>query len=278
VAPSVGVVVGHLRDPLQGRILGVKLFRTECFARARFRDSISSDTEFSAEIGRQGWERIYALKRAGPTREDWHCFGEHSPDYGAEYTYGKFLVEGARSAHRRSEGRFRRLFERLRRSRHPAAVIATIAGAHGLFFDERRDCTGTRSPRHGFEVLQRFLEQTDPADAEATPCPERPATLSGVFAASFERGAAMRAQGRRSAFLSELERLRGRDDLASFVALVGLCEGLFRAEVDREEAFALFAFLREILRPASVEELDAASTDQLTSSRPPSGAGSAPRR
>ncbi|HEY3257981.1 MAG TPA: hypothetical protein VGJ64_03935, partial [Gemmatimonadaceae bacterium] len=46
-----GMTVGELRDPLMGQVVGVKLFRTECFEWAAFRDSITPDTDYIAEIG-----------------------------------------------------------------------------------------------------------------------------------------------------------------------------------------------------------------------------------
>jgi asparagine synthase (glutamine-hydrolysing) len=43
---DIGIIVGHLRDPLIGRVVGIKLFRTAVFQATMFQDSISPDTDF----------------------------------------------------------------------------------------------------------------------------------------------------------------------------------------------------------------------------------------
>src|ERR1700693_1475156 len=41
---DVGMAVGLLRDALVRQVVGIKLFRTECFSNSEFRDYISPDT------------------------------------------------------------------------------------------------------------------------------------------------------------------------------------------------------------------------------------------
>src|SRR5262245_15536075 len=43
ISDKVGIVLGHLRDPLLGRVVGIKLFRKQCFDRVKLRDSLSSE-------------------------------------------------------------------------------------------------------------------------------------------------------------------------------------------------------------------------------------------
>src|SRR5262249_15375726 len=54
IADGVGIVVGHLRDPLQRRTVGIKLFRTCCFEAVQFMDSLSPDTDFGAVLEARG--------------------------------------------------------------------------------------------------------------------------------------------------------------------------------------------------------------------------------
>src|SRR4030095_8543618 len=71
---ETGLVTGRLRDPLLGRIGAVRLFRTACFERQGFPDTISPDTDFVAAIEAAGWRRLDALRHRPGPRELWHTF------------------------------------------------------------------------------------------------------------------------------------------------------------------------------------------------------------
>ena len=81
MAPNTGIAVGYLRDELMQQVVGIKLFRTECFAIAQFRDSISPDTDFVDEIARAGWQTVYVGRRRSDARGSWTTLGEHKPDW-----------------------------------------------------------------------------------------------------------------------------------------------------------------------------------------------------
>src|SRR4030095_11559049 len=132
IAERVGTVIGHLRDPLLGRVAGVKLFRTACFADARFADSISPDTDFENAIARSDWRTVYALKPANEPRLPSHVFGDHRPDYTPLYTFRKFQLQGARHRYRRAAAALRTLCRNLRASSHDAALFALVGTAHGI--------------------------------------------------------------------------------------------------------------------------------------------------
>src|SRR5512147_1293944 len=87
---DVSIVSGLLRDPIVGRTVGVRLYRTACFADVQIRDSISPDMDFTNDTARLGWLRRNALHWRGPERAHWHTFGDHRPDYTPLYTYSKF--------------------------------------------------------------------------------------------------------------------------------------------------------------------------------------------
>src|SRR6267143_324962 len=139
LADNVAVVVGQLRDPLYGRVEGIKLFRTESVRRYPFRDSISPDTDFVREIGQQGWAVIYALRYPEGERAQWHTLGEHDPGYAPRYTYTKHVVKGRRLRYREDGTAVRDHLQVLHASTHPASLIAEIALAHGLFLDGEGD-------------------------------------------------------------------------------------------------------------------------------------------
>jgi hypothetical protein len=139
VGDDTGIAVGELRDPLLGQVVGVKLFRTECFKKAEFPDSITPDTDFGAAIGRRGWKTLYVGHPGEDTGAPPRTFGEHHPDYTPAYTYRKHLLEGRRLRYRGARWGLRWSFRRLDDSAHPLAGLAQIALAHGFFLPTDRD-------------------------------------------------------------------------------------------------------------------------------------------
>ncbi len=139
VLEDTGIVVGELRDPLLGQVVGVKLFRAECFKQVHFRDSITPDTDFGADIGRVGWKTLYVGLHEEDAGAPPRTFGEHRPAYTPEYTYQKHLLEGCRLRYRGARWGLRWRFGRLAESAHPLAVLAQIALAHGIFLPTERD-------------------------------------------------------------------------------------------------------------------------------------------
>ncbi len=130
---DTGVAVAHLRDPLAGRVVGIKLFRTECFQAGGFPDRISPDTDFIAAIQRRGW----TIQRVGYPENDASpeivTLGEHRPDYTPGYTFRKYLLEGRRLRYRANPGAMRWQFGLLEQSTHSLAPLAQLALAHGFF-------------------------------------------------------------------------------------------------------------------------------------------------
>lgn len=151
--PKVGVAVGHLRDALTEQVVGIKLFRTECFAIATLRDSICPDTDFVDEIARAGWQTTYVGQHASA----WTTLGEHRPNYAPDYTYRKYLMEGQRYRHRGDVSGLRGHFGRLEQSRHPSAFVAQIGLARGFFRDMNRDALGLMQGNDEFALLEAFL-------------------------------------------------------------------------------------------------------------------------
>jgi hypothetical protein len=245
---GVGIVSGFLRDPILGRTHGIRVYRTECFERVRIRDSISPDMDFGLDIAHLGWVRVYALKYRGEWTQHCHTFGDHRPDYTPHYTFCKFLLEGVRSRYRRREGRVHRIFHQLRKSDHRVATLALIAAAHGLFQREQRDLLVPYERTPAFEWLDAFLAAADggpnAADAEA----DGTTTDSHEhFKRAYARGVTYHRRGASVAFLGELHGLKQRSDLAAWLALVGLCHGLFHDHYSDAAADAAYASLAEIL-------------------------------
>jgi hypothetical protein len=157
--PGLGIVVGQLRDPLMAApITGIKLFRTDCLAEARWRDSIIQDVDFYVQLAWRGWATANIL---APDRH--HSVGEHRPDYTLEYTYSTYHQLGARHRYFRDLLMLTRRIGLLRRSPHPMAPVARLALGHGAFSLEERDVPKTPPDADEREVLSSV------AAAGATP-------------------------------------------------------------------------------------------------------------
>jgi hypothetical protein len=242
---DVSIVSGLLRDPIVGRTLGIRLYRTACVAQVQIRDSISPDMDFTVDTARLGWIRRSALHWRGPDRTRWHTFGDHRPDYTPLYTYSKFRLEGIRARYRGCERRARVMLQRLCPSRHPAAPLALIATAHGFFHRDPTDQLAPYRQTAEFDRLQAFL-----GAAESSPAADPPAPAgdpSQRFRDAHAFAVACRQRRAPAAFLAHLEQLRRAADPHDWVALVGLCHGVFQDQHSEERAREAYAALVEIL-------------------------------
>jgi hypothetical protein len=245
---GVAIASGFLRDPILGRAHGIRLYRTRCFEQVLIRNSISPDMDFGIDIVRHGWVRLHALRYQGEWVGHWHTFGDHRPDYTPHYTFCKFILEGIRSRYRRREGRVGRIFQQLRASDHRVAMVALIATAHGLFLREQRDLLVPYQRTPEFELLEAFLAARGEAPGALF------AAADGAngdrherFNRAYELGVACRQHGASTAFVDRLQRLKQHGGLDAWLALVGMCHGLFQEQFTETKADEAFASLAEIL-------------------------------
>lgn len=242
---DAGMVAGLLRDPVVGRTMGIRLYRTACFAEVQIRDSISPDMDFTNDTARLGWIRVNAVHWRGAEPVAWHTFGDHRPDYTPLYTYAKFRLEGVRARYRRREDRARMMLRRLCPSPHPAAPLALIAMAHGFFHRDASDQLAPYRRTAEFDRVQAFLAARD--DGRAPDPPSRAGDAAQRFRDAFAFGVACHQRPCPSAFLAHLDRLRRGGDPADALALVGLCHGLFDDELRPDRVADAWAALTEIL-------------------------------
>ena len=225
---TIGMVTGHLRDPLYGRIQAIKLFRTACVRRHPFRDSLSPDTDFVADIVREGWSDVYALRHRGRRDSEWHTFGDHEPGYTPLYTYAKHVVEGRRWRYRQNAAGLQHQLQRLHTSAHDAALIARIALAHGVFLDREGDLLDRYREDANFQRLMAFLdggpEEDDGAAVERAAIPVLPKT---AFRRYCDLGITLGRERRPHQLQRVLHRLCDNRHPWSLLAQVGLCHGLF---------------------------------------------------
>lgn len=81
------LTVGHLRDPMLGVVVGVKLFRSLCVQQQGFPETISSDTDWLQLVTQMGWKHRYVTDES---LQPCPCLGAHEPDYNPNYIFCKY--------------------------------------------------------------------------------------------------------------------------------------------------------------------------------------------
>ena len=243
---TTGVTVGHLRDPLLGSIVGIKLYRTQCVADVGFRDTISPDTQFTEDLAVAGWSTRYIGGHGTAPSRTYDTLGEHQPDYTPAYTYRKHLMEGQRYRHRNAIGGFRGHLRRLEQSVHPVAPIAQVGFARGFFRQRNFDALGLEAGDDEFGRLASFLDAAPMTD-RMPPIPQR-RPLRSAFAAWFSLGNRVFASGDGAAFRSYLRALNDNlADVPAWPLKLALCQGLLAPMPDEETIARDFAILEPYL-------------------------------
>ncbi len=239
---TTGVVVGHLRDPLLGTIVGIKLFRTRSFRDVGLSDTISPDTQFIDDLAAAGWTTRYVGVREKGAWDTSNTLGEHQPDYSASYVYRKHLMEGQRYRHRRAIGGFKGHLARLEQSRHEMALVAQVGLARGFFRQRNVDLLGLNEGEDELLRLREFLADVRPAAELPAPPPDR-APLAQAFATWFRLGKATFDDADGPAFRSYM-RLLDLDPVGppGWPLKLALCQGLLAPAITDEaiaESFAI---------------------------------------
>jgi hypothetical protein len=141
------------------------------------------------------------------------------------------------------------MLNELRASSHPAALLATIALAHGLFLGEENDLRMPGPPSEDSIFLVGFLD-----GCGAGSSPAAALRREGAPALGFKRGYALGSRLRRKrdapTFVGTLESLRRETSMESILTLLGLCHGLFDENASEERAENAFAHLAPLLAHA----------------------------
>lgn len=253
--PQVGLVVGHLRDPLLKRVVGVKMYRTSCLQRVSFTDCISPDTEVQKELIALGWSSVRALNFSRSERWSWHTFGEHRPEYTPHYTYSKFLLEGRRYRYRENVNAFKHLLRLLQKSEAEVAIIAQVALAHGIFSVESGD--GLK-PFVGNDEWHRFKIFLHGESASGllffTTSFYLLLAIRYPFKAFYRLGIALRQADAFGTFRKIMRVLGAFPFGISWMPIVALCHGAVSLQdsvQDYEEAANAFKEFRALQRPIS---------------------------
>lgn len=245
---NVGIAVGHLRDPLVGRTVGIKMFRAECFETSRFQDTISPDTDFGKSISRHGWKTVYRLSFAAKQETEWHTLGEHRPEYTPNYTYSKYLLLGKRCSYRKDTGGLRARFRKLQNSRHSAAMLAQIGLAHGIFLKQENDLLKPYAKNRELDFLEAFFstngdyrfEEGDIAHTSNL-LPEK------LFKTFYKLGIKFRKNKSFKSFKNCIDFIAQGPDKMAWISKVGLCHGVFCIAYDEAEFEKDFAVFNKLL-------------------------------
>ena len=99
-----------------------------------------------------------------------------------------------------------------------------------------------------FELLEAFLAASgDHSSMAAVHTDDADGDLHARFRRAYELGAHYRQRGASAGFLAQLQQLKQRPDLASWMSLVGMCHGLFDQHHRDTEVDEAYASLAEIL-------------------------------
>jgi glycosyltransferase involved in cell wall biosynthesis len=245
----IGIVAARLRDALIGQVVGVRLYRTDCFNTETFQNSISPDTDFYEAIRRRGWETAYIGRIGRPELDQWATFGEHRPTYTPSYTYRKHLLGGRRYRYRGSTGGLRWHFSRLEASRHPSALVAQVGLAHGFFLDADWDLLGVPHDDHEFPRLDAFLRfPRTSRGCGALALPSAEVTVAERFRWVYRLGCALGAAGDPQTFIRLMRELNdtGAIDRA-WILKIALCQGLLADAADEVNIEADYRILQDFL-------------------------------
>jgi glycosyltransferase involved in cell wall biosynthesis len=246
--PKMGEVVGMLRDPLMGQVMGVKLYRTECFRQVSMPDSITPDTDHYQLIRARGWKGTLARRGLRTRLNEVLALGEHSPSYTPDYTYHKYLLEGRRYHYRQSHLGIRWHFAKLERSTHRSALIAQIGLAHGVFLDSSEDLLGRKDVLGDhFIDLERFFDNSLEAASAVTTRPAAKVSAE-LYSSYFKLGRSL-FEERKPRALEEVVRALGgtRGDDAAWIAKIALFRGIIGCESESHGHKSDFAVLQEFL-------------------------------
>jgi hypothetical protein len=215
--PRTGIAVGALRDPLMGKIAGVKMFRRSCLETVRLRDTIAPDIDHWRALGRLGWLTQCLTCRS--------TLGAHRPDYTVDYVFGTYYLLGRNCAHREDARSLRWRYSQLRRTAYPLAPVARLAMAHGILGNETRDFAKPRPRTADSGFLGRLVARSPDASVTQGRV-RRMLALAGtpLFESFHALGASLRASSP-GALLAYLRTLGDIDHSRSLLAEVALGTG-----------------------------------------------------
>jgi len=251
IDPDVGVVTGHLLDPLLGPIIGVSLFRTACVIKFPYQDTIGCETDFTKTIEKESWKVQNLNNKNKIPPKQYKTVGYHLPDYSPRYTFEKFSREGRKLRYRNKPGAFYSWLHKLKNSLHDSAIFAQVGICQGIYLPHENDILqpSDQSPLNEcYESLLEFVKTSDQyigtakfknflSDINFS----RFANPSRTFRLSCKLGNQIRREGTFKDFEKILGALWKNEQPYSWIGCVGLCHGIFQ-EVDEQSTKIFMEF------------------------------------
>lgn len=239
IRPTVDVVVGQLRDPLLGRIQGVKLIRTQALRETPYRDHVAPDRDFVARRARVGGVLLVALAHE---RAPQHTFGDHLPAYTPAYAFGRLYVLGQRHLKYGIGWRLHQVVRDLAVRSHAAASPALAGALRGALVRREPAIRDLYEDNSDYPIVCELL-RADNLGRVSGMAPSPGPDHRECFAEFAHHGRVLAAENAGASFREAMARHADSDERADLVALLGLCWGVFNDPRSEESLRAAHADL-----------------------------------
>lgn len=248
---DVGIVIGALRDPLMGTENGIKMYNKKCFDKARFKNTVSPDTDFFDDIGKSGFsvKRISESEDSDRFEENIQTFGDHLPDYDEVYTYRRYFLLGRRYHHRNDSLNLKKRFLRLAEVNHEYSIVAQIALGHGVFSNDSRDLLNPSlyDANEDFRRLQNFLKSNNESSVDEIKLEtNEPKNSEELFRFYYQLGIKFKALGSFEKFNEYMKKADEIHNANAWIAKIGLSEGIFSSSFNEVEVKQKFIHLMKL--------------------------------
>ena len=181
VHANVGVVIGHLRDPLQGIIQGVKLFKTQFCRDFPLQDTLTCETDQVRLLDSAGLESVILDRDI--------TLGTHRLIPGdSTYIFERFWLLGRKARSRQSWWNVGFRLGNLGRSGLPQSILAAAAFACGFWHQNYQNF---QKPLDLVSSLQRYLEREKSASRHLGSL-TLPEPMEGAFLRGLQMDKSMR--------------------------------------------------------------------------------------
>lgn len=230
VGPKTGMVVGYLRDSLQGRVRGVKLFRTDC---CRLYPRVNrSDRElfFQNELMNGGWLVEYV-------EENGITLGTHEPDLrDLVYNFERFKYKGAKIGARRDWFDLAFRLAQLTRTEHPEvaqmSAVALICGCH-VVIKEDFLAIFVASPEY------RLWQERFTVEKSASAQSQYPSLSIFNFFAGYKSGRNLRTADRKVPVHQLFADCLCTNSVSRWAYFLGVCSAALH-QSEKQAAFSMF--------------------------------------
>ncbi len=249
---GVGIAMGALRDPLMGTENGIKMYNKKCFEKARFKNTVSSDTDFFDDICKHGWK----VKRISESTDDdrfkrnIHTFGDHLPEYDEVYVFRRYFLLGRRYHYRNDPQNLKKRLFRLAEVNHEYSAVAQIALAHGIFSNDNGDMLNPLLyiANEDFRTLKKFIKSNKEGSMHGMSIETKGSmNTEELFRFYYKLAIEFKAPGTFGRFNEYMKRVDEIHNAEAWIAKIGLAEGIFSGSFCEDEVKQKFNHLMKLM-------------------------------